>query len=94
MLAKLAHPLFGSIHCGNLIVMDLSPEKISRDYFEKSGQPEPTHIKEVDVTIDKYASILYPLLQSCFPAEFQKAWNRTNISTEKTEKEDRLNSPM
>ena len=36
-------------------------------------------LETLRVTIDKCISILYLMVESCFPAEFLKAWNRSNI---------------
>ncbi|KAG8182310.1 hypothetical protein JTE90_013914 [Oedothorax gibbosus] len=44
-------------------------------------------LESLGVTKDKCASILYPMVESCFPEDFLKAWNRSTISSGKEAKE-------
>ena len=37
---------------------------------------------------------MYPMIESCFPADFLKAWNRSNISSSSTNAKERLNNLM
>ncbi|XP_015926474.1 uncharacterized protein [Parasteatoda tepidariorum] len=46
------------------------------------------------VTTDKCASILYPMVESCFPEEFLKPYHRSNSLTPKLEAKERLNKLM
>ena len=36
-------------------------------------------LKTLGITADERASILHPMVGSCFSAKFLKAWNRNNI---------------
>ncbi|GFT65031.1 integrase catalytic domain-containing protein [Trichonephila clavipes] len=47
-----------------------------------------SHLRELEtlgLTTDKCVSILYPMVESCFPADFLKAWNRKEKSYRVTE---------
>ncbi|GIY46257.1 DUF1758 domain-containing protein [Caerostris extrusa] len=51
-------------------------------------------LETLGVTTDKCGSILYPMVESCFPEDFLKAWNRNNASLAPTEAKERLNNLM
>ncbi|GFY12093.1 integrase catalytic domain-containing protein [Trichonephila clavipes] len=51
-------------------------------------------LETLGITPDKCASILYPMVESCFPADFLKAWNRSNIFNTNTDAKERLNNIM
>lgn len=51
-------------------------------------------LETLGVTTDKCASILYPMVESCFPAEFLKAWNRSNIVSTSSDAKERLDNLM
>ncbi|GFU78132.1 integrase catalytic domain-containing protein [Trichonephila clavipes] len=46
------------------------------------------------VTTEKCASILYPMVESCFQENFLKAWNRSATSTASTDAKERLTNLM
>nr|XP_042898507.1 uncharacterized protein LOC122269427 [Parasteatoda tepidariorum] len=51
-------------------------------------------LETLGVTTDKCASILYPMVESCFQEEFLKAWNRSPSYAASTDAKERLNNLM
>ncbi|GBM23813.1 hypothetical protein AVEN_91148-1 [Araneus ventricosus] len=47
-------------------------------------------LETLGVTTDKYVSILYPMIESCFPEEFLRAWNRCPSSSSSVDAKERL----
>lgn len=47
-------------------------------------------LETLGVTTDKCASLLYPMVESCFPYDFLKTWHRSISSQAKREAKDRL----
>ncbi|GFT33239.1 uncharacterized protein TNCV_4767251 [Trichonephila clavipes] len=85
-----------------LIVSVQKQEKISMTSLYDKLESYLRVLETLGVTTEKYASILYPMVESCFQEDFLKAWNRsatslTNLMTflkAETEAEERINLAM
>ncbi|GFS87169.1 uncharacterized protein TNCV_1130541 [Trichonephila clavipes] len=56
-----------------------------------------SHLRALDtlgVTTDKCASMLYPMVESCFSEDFLKAWNRHSTSSAPVDAKERLSNLM
>ncbi|GBN33439.1 hypothetical protein AVEN_171048-1 [Araneus ventricosus] len=51
-------------------------------------------LETLGVTTDKCASILHPMVESCFPEEFLRAWNRCPSSSSSVDAKERLTNLM
>ncbi|GFW78124.1 uncharacterized protein TNCV_135941 [Trichonephila clavipes] len=51
-------------------------------------------LETLGVTTEKCASILYPMVESCFQEDFLKAWNRSATSAASTDAKERLTNLM
>ncbi|GFW84540.1 uncharacterized protein TNCV_457211 [Trichonephila clavipes] len=51
-------------------------------------------LETLGVTTEKWDSILYPMVESCFPEDFLKAWNRSATSAASTDAKERLTNLM
>ncbi|GFY18182.1 integrase catalytic domain-containing protein [Trichonephila clavipes] len=53
-----------------------------------------SYLRALGVTTEKCASILYPMVESCFQEDFLKAWNRSVTSAASTDAKERLTNLM
>ncbi|GBN56373.1 hypothetical protein AVEN_183202-1 [Araneus ventricosus] len=51
-------------------------------------------LETLGITTDKCESILYPMVESCFPEEFLRAWDRCPISSSSVDAKERLTNLM
>lgn len=77
-----------------LIIYVQTKEKFSLTPLYDKLESYLRALETLGVTTDKCASILYPMVESCFPADFLKAWNRSNTSNTSTDAKERLNNLM
>ncbi|XP_055938027.1 uncharacterized protein LOC129968199 [Argiope bruennichi] len=77
-----------------LIISVQKHEKISMTSLYDKLESYLRALETLGVTTDKCASILYPMVESCFQEDFLKAWNRSASSAVSTDAKDRLTNLM
>ncbi|XP_055947102.1 uncharacterized protein LOC129980746 [Argiope bruennichi] len=77
-----------------LIISVQKHEKISMTSLYDKLESYLRALETLGVSTDKCASILYPMVESCFQEDFLKAWNRIASSAVSTDAKDRLTNLM
>ncbi|GFW24344.1 uncharacterized protein TNCV_605911 [Trichonephila clavipes] len=77
-----------------LIISVQKQEKISMTSLYDKLESYLRALKTLGVTTEKCASILYPMVESCFQEYFLKAWNRNATSAASTDAKERLTNLM
>ncbi|GFS95071.1 uncharacterized protein TNCV_341451 [Trichonephila clavipes] len=73
-----------------LIISVQKQEKISMTSLYDELESYLRALETSGVTTEKCASILYPMVESCFQEDFLKAWDRSTTSAASTDAKERL----
>ncbi|GFT17042.1 uncharacterized protein TNCV_4737871 [Trichonephila clavipes] len=73
-----------------LIISVQKQEKILMTSLYDKLESYLSALETLGVTTEKSASILYPMVESCFQEDFLKAWNRSATSAASTDSKERL----
>ncbi|GBN01823.1 hypothetical protein AVEN_204961-1 [Araneus ventricosus] len=73
-----------------LIIFVQSNQKLAPTFLYDKLESYLRALETLGVTTDKCASILYPMVESCFDEEFLKAWNRSRTSSSANDVKERL----
>ncbi|GBN27315.1 hypothetical protein AVEN_190516-1 [Araneus ventricosus] len=77
-----------------LIFSVQSNQKLAPTFLYDKLESYLRSFETLGVTTDKRASILYPMIESCFDEEFLKAWNRSPTSSSVNDAKERLENLM
>ncbi|GBN96939.1 hypothetical protein AVEN_232744-1 [Araneus ventricosus] len=77
-----------------LIISVQSNQKLAPTFLYDKLESYLRALETLGVTTDKCASILYPMVESCFDEEFLKAWNRSPTSSSANDAKERLENLM
>ncbi|GBN40527.1 hypothetical protein AVEN_120918-1 [Araneus ventricosus] len=77
-----------------LIISVHSNQKLAPTFLYDKLESYLRALETLGVTTDKCASILYPMVESCFDEEFLKAWNRSPTSSSANDAKERLENLM
>ncbi|GFV20468.1 uncharacterized protein TNCV_4142291 [Trichonephila clavipes] len=76
------------------ILVTAKQEKISITSLYDKLETYLRALETLGVTTEKCASILYPMVESCYQEDFLKAWNRSATSAASTDAKERLTNLM
>ncbi|GFX76123.1 uncharacterized protein TNCV_1834981 [Trichonephila clavipes] len=77
-----------------LIISVQKQEKIAMTSLYDKLESYLRALETLGVTIEKCASLLYPMVESCSQDDFLKAWNRSATSAASTDAKERLTNLM
>ncbi|GBM61399.1 hypothetical protein AVEN_70762-1 [Araneus ventricosus] len=77
-----------------LIISVQSNQKLSPTFLYDKLESYLRSLETLGVTTDKCASILYPMVESCFDEDFLKDWNRSPASSSANDAKERLENLM
>ncbi|GBL72837.1 hypothetical protein AVEN_39305-1 [Araneus ventricosus] len=77
-----------------LIISVQSNQKLAPTFLYDKLESYLRALETLGVTTDKCASILYPMVESCFDEEFLKAWNRSPTSSSANDAKEWLENLM